>query len=202
MEKFKVPVVVIGSESVGKTSIIMRFCNNVFEQAYVPTLGSDYFTKPYIFGEKSIEFHVWDIGGQEQYKHDKEYYLRRAYVVIIVFAVDDPVSYMSLTDWVDDARTLCKNDPAIVLVANKIDLRDEQQGQDGGLHGDECITSDQFCKETASLGCDGAIEASAKNGTGIAEIFEVAARLSDGRGNYEPPRFSDVMIIKRQRQKS
>lgn len=182
MERYKYPVVVVGNESVGKTSIVMRFCRNVFKERYLPTLCSDFYRKRWVVDEKSIEFQIWDIGGQDQYKMDKETYLKRAYVVIVVFAVDDPVSFMDVGRWVDDAKRI-GNNPFIIMVANKIDLRGEEDG---------CVDLDQFHAEITRLRANGGIESSAKTGTNVAELFDMVARACDGKDSFSLPSFFEA----------
>ena len=185
MDKFIIPVVIIGSQSVGKTSIALRFCKNVFDEKYTATLGSDFFTKDSVVDGRLITFHVWDIGGQKQYDRERQNYLRFPYIVIVVFSIDDVASFVELDNWIDDVRSIAKNNPAIILVANKIDLRVAKTG---------CITSEQLRSRAEELNCDYAIETSAKDGTGIIEIFETAGRAAANRTSFEMQPFSKMVM--------
>jgi GTPase SAR1 family protein len=53
-------VVLLGESGVGKTSIISRYVNNVFNSNFIPTMGSCYAAKQVHFKqyEKYIKFEV------------------------------------------------------------------------------------------------------------------------------------------------
>jgi GTPase SAR1 family protein len=53
-------IVLLGESGVGKTSIISRYVNNIFNSNFIPTLGSCYAAKQVFFKdyEKNIKFEV------------------------------------------------------------------------------------------------------------------------------------------------
>lgn len=53
-------VVLLGESGVGKTSIISRYVNNMFQSNFVPTMGSCYATKsvPFQQFEKILKYEV------------------------------------------------------------------------------------------------------------------------------------------------
>jgi small GTP-binding protein len=183
VQKCRYPIVVIGTESVGKTSIIMRYCKNVFSDVYLPTMCSDLYTKMIINNGLDIDLQIHDIGGQDQYKVDKELYLKRAYAIIIVFSVVDIASFDALERLVDDARKYGNNSPEIIIVANKIDLRRENSA---------AITASQIENEMRFLDCDASIETSAKNGTNIRDLFSMVVDFCAGRDSFTLPPFSKI----------
>ena len=57
-------VVVLGNGTVGKTSVIMRFCEDYFARSYKQTIGVDFFVKRLEMpGDVTVALQVWDIGG-------------------------------------------------------------------------------------------------------------------------------------------
>ena len=61
-------VVLLGESGVGKTCIIARFINNVFEDNIMSTTGASYAGKTMTFDEfqgKSIKFEIWDTAGKK-----------------------------------------------------------------------------------------------------------------------------------------
>lgn len=186
MQRNKYPFVVIGAESVGKTSIIMKYCNNVFRDVYLPTMCSELYTKTITDNERHIdvELQIHDIGGQDQYKMDKEMYIKQAYAVIIVFSVVDIVSFDALESLVNDVHEFGNGNPVIMIVANKIDLRDDHHDHH------DAITTDQLENEARYLAADIYLETSAKEGWNINEIFSMAIEECIGRESFSVPRFS------------
>ena len=61
-------VIFIGDTSVGKTSIISRFCRNHFLTKSTNTIGVDFQTRSVISDEIAICIQCWDTAGQERYR--------------------------------------------------------------------------------------------------------------------------------------
>ena len=64
-EHFQYKIVVVGDGTVGKTSLIMRFCQDYFAKSYKQTIGVDFFTKKITLPNNTlVTLQIWDIGGQ------------------------------------------------------------------------------------------------------------------------------------------
>ena len=61
-------VIFIGDTSVGKTSIISRFCRNHFLSKSTNTIGVDFQTRSLLVDEIAICLQCWDTAGQERYR--------------------------------------------------------------------------------------------------------------------------------------
>ena len=54
-----------GDGTTGKTSLIMRFCEDYFAKTYKQTIGVDFFVKRLELPQNTlVGLQVWDIGGQ------------------------------------------------------------------------------------------------------------------------------------------
>ena len=63
-EKFK--LCVVGSQGVGKTSMLTRLTEKVFNEKYQPTVGSDF----QIYKQKgvnNVQLNFWDLSGDPSY---------------------------------------------------------------------------------------------------------------------------------------
>ena len=61
-------VVFIGDSSVGKTSIIKRFCNDEFQhEGMASTIGVDFQIKSIRVDGSFVALQLWDTAGQERY---------------------------------------------------------------------------------------------------------------------------------------
>ncbi|MHA2290517.1 MAG: ADP-ribosylation factor-like protein, partial [Promethearchaeota archaeon] len=67
-EKKKFKVVVLGDPKVGKTSTILRFTDNIFFRAYIPTMGLNITQKIFDIDTSIVELVLWDIGGQTKFE--------------------------------------------------------------------------------------------------------------------------------------
>jgi hypothetical protein len=58
-------VIVLGEQSVGKTCLMKRMCEDTFPEESNPTIGASFLTlKVELEDDKSVEFNVWDTAGQ------------------------------------------------------------------------------------------------------------------------------------------
>ena len=124
---YKIKVVVIGANAVGKTSLIRRYVTHKFSEAYNATIGMDITVKEIdlTFGLVShhITISLHDLAGQYRFESLHKNFLKSADAAIIVAAQDEPESLhgkkdvhsdrvISIYDWVDrqveNNSSLCK----------------------------------------------------------------------------------------------
>ena len=55
---------VIGDSGVGKTSLLLRFCENTFQTDYLSTIGVDFKIKRIECQGQSATLNIWDTAGQ------------------------------------------------------------------------------------------------------------------------------------------
>ena len=77
---------VVGEPAVGKTSMLVRYIHEKFDEKVKPTIGCDFQTKlkSQKNGGKEIRLQIWDIAGQERFNAVSKMYLRGALGCIIV----------------------------------------------------------------------------------------------------------------------
>ena len=59
-----VKLIIIGDSGVGKTNILTRFCENIFKETHVATIGVDFSVRTIQIEDKKIRLQVWDTAGQ------------------------------------------------------------------------------------------------------------------------------------------
>lgn len=81
-ENLQYKVVVLGNGTVGKTSMIMRFCEDYFAKSYKQTIGVDFFVKRLeLPGDVFVTMQLWDIGGQSLFSQMISTYIYEANAV-------------------------------------------------------------------------------------------------------------------------
>jgi small GTP-binding protein len=66
--KYAFKITLAGNGSVGKTTLVKRFCEGVFQRSYKMTIGVDIMSKKVeIEGTKHL-LQIWDLAGQEQFR--------------------------------------------------------------------------------------------------------------------------------------
>ncbi|BGP43676.1 ERMES complex Ca(2+)-binding regulatory GTPase gem1 [Rhodotorula kratochvilovae] len=154
-----VRVVLVGDEGAGKSSIISALIKTVLPEVTIPpsvTPGHDVTT---VIVDTSRAYPLGSIP-QDHLVNE----IRKAHVVGIVYAVDNPNSFDRVpTYWLPTIRSLGVNVP-VILIGNKIDLRDGQVTNQA-LE-DEIVPIMQEYKEVETC-----VECSALLPLNISEVF-------------------------------
>eukprot|EP01062_Namystynia_karyoxenos_P029978 TRINITY_DN22446_c0_g1_i1.p1 TRINITY_DN22446_c0_g1~~TRINITY_DN22446_c0_g1_i1.p1 ORF type:complete len:263 (+),score=95.47 TRINITY_DN22446_c0_g1_i1:94-789(+) len=126
LEQLQYKVLVLGDGAVGKTSLVMRFCKDMFQQRYKQTIGLDFFLKDLLLpGNVNVTLQIWDIGGQQLGGKMLANYIYGSHAVILAYDVTNMDSFKNLEDWLDLVKQTFKDKkvvPYIALVGNKMDL--------------------------------------------------------------------------------
>ena len=124
VEKRKFKVVVLGDPRVGKTSTILRFTDNVFLRAYIPTMGLNITQKVFNIDSIIVELVLWDIGGQTKFELIRKKFYEGASILILIFDLTNPMSFANVLKWHRDIKNYMKNNQALkgYLIGNKNDL--------------------------------------------------------------------------------
>ena len=59
-------VLLIGNSAVGKTSFLLRYADDSFASAFIPTVGMDFKVQTVYRDDLTIKLHIWDTAGQER----------------------------------------------------------------------------------------------------------------------------------------
>ncbi|CAE6418085.1 unnamed protein product [Rhizoctonia solani] len=119
-------IVLLGDQSVGKTSLITRFMYDTFDNTYQATIGIDFLSKTMYLDDRTVRLQLWDTAGQERFRSLIPSYIRDSSVAIVVYDITNRASFMSTSKWIDDVRSERGSDVIIVLVGNKADLSDKR----------------------------------------------------------------------------
>uniref|UniRef100_H2Z6U8 Ras-related protein Rab-36 n=1 Tax=Ciona savignyi TaxID=51511 RepID=H2Z6U8_CIOSA len=117
-------MIIIGDVSVGKTSLVNRFCKKAFDKDYKATIGVDFEVERFEILNTPYTLQMWDTAGQERFQCIAAAYYRGAHIVTIVFDVSDINSLASAPKWLEAAQKENKGveDLLVFLVGTKKDL--------------------------------------------------------------------------------
>ncbi|MHA1650570.1 MAG: Rab family GTPase [Candidatus Helarchaeota archaeon] len=162
--RFRFKVVLVGDEAVGKTSLILRYIDNTFNENYTPTLGVNFLVKDLeLYGTTRLI--IWDIGGQESWKAKLHIYLKGADGAILVFDLTRPTTFLSLEEWVQKVHDIAGKETPFIIVGNKNDLTDLCRVKDKEIK--------KFLKKQKHSTF---FKSSAKTGENVEKFFEDIAR--------------------------
>lgn len=177
---YKFKIIIMGMESVGKTSLIRRYVDDKFSESYIPTLLTDFTTKQVNYKGKIVRLLLYELGGHEQFRIDQKRHFQKADYICVVTSIspEEKESVKKLPNLVKIARENWKdlNDGAyvpIVIIVNKTDLIDNERKD---------IVIYQYKKIIKVLGTNfntnGSVFTSAKTGDGVDLLFhKITAEL-------------------------
>jgi len=164
---FETKVVILGATGVGKTSMVNQFVSGKFTSHTTTTIGAAFTKKEIVIGDWNVILQIWDTAGQERFRSMAPMYYRGASAAIVVFDISVQDTLDKVESWVEELRANASEDIAIVLAANKCDLR----GPDGASSASIIQRAQQYAKSISAT----CFETSAKTGKGIPELFEQVA---------------------------
>ncbi|KAI9680967.1 MAG: hypothetical protein M1829_001047 [Trizodia sp. TS-e1964] len=187
-----VKLVLLGEAAVGKSSLVLRFVNDDFQENKEPTIGAAFLTQKCSLPSRTIKFEIWDTAGQERFASLAPMYYRNAQSALVVYDLTKPTSLLKAKHWVAELQRQASPGIVIALVGNKLDLANESvAGKDSGASSsiqalnegveDEEETGD--ARKVATLEAksyaqeEGLLfyETSAKTGTNVSEVFTAIA---------------------------
>lgn len=117
-----VRLLMVGDSSCGKTSLVLRFDQNVFSTKFVTTIGVDYRDKMVKIEGLSMRLQLWDTAGQERFRSLTSNFFGRADGFVLCYDISNRPSFDHVIGWMRDIKTRAPSDCDIVLCGNKSDL--------------------------------------------------------------------------------
>ena len=125
-EEYIIKVIIIGSASVGKSTLVHHFVHNEFQSKLMQTTGVEYSSKTIMRKDNQVKLQLWDTAGQERFKSITKTYYRGAKGALLVFDLTSRASFIQCKEWYSLAVEVCGSAFGCVLVGNKKDLEDER----------------------------------------------------------------------------
>ena len=118
-------IVILGNTSVGKTSFLIRFCDDKFLEDSLTTIGVDYKNKFVKRNNKNIKLIIMDTAGQERFRSIGKNMIRDADGIILMYDVTNEGSFNEMKEWINNIKENTDIEKiGIIMVGNKIDLKD------------------------------------------------------------------------------
>ncbi|BES93643.1 unnamed protein product [Nesidiocoris tenuis] len=179
MAAVKKKCVLVGGGESGKSCMHEAHIENRFPKPYSLSVGDDCYDCYVNVDGTRVLLTVWDTAGQEDYAKFRTLAYPHSDVVLLCFALDQPSSLDTITDyWLPEVRQNCPRAP-ILLVGCKKDLKNDP------------VTLRKFAdfrrtpfkpEELRALAkkidAFDYLECSAKTKEGLSEVFETAARAA------------------------
>lgn len=151
----------VGAFATGKTSLVSRFVSSIFSEKYHTTVGVKIDKKTLNIQEKTINFILWDLYGEDEFQKIQMSYLRGSAGYLLVVDGTRKNTLQKAFDLQTRVEETIGKVPFIMLL-NKWDLTDEWE-------------IDPVEIEAVELKGWTVMKTSAKNGLSVAEVFQTLA---------------------------
>ena len=125
-ENEKIILSVLGNSGVGKTSFIMKFTDNTFQESYLATYGMDFKTKFVTINNNKYRVDLYDTAGQERFRSVSINSIRMSDGVILIYDITNEFTYETIYSWMDNIYDVKGKDFPVILIGNKCDKDDER----------------------------------------------------------------------------
>nr|XP_004924994.1 ras-related protein Rab-31 isoform X1 [Bombyx mori] len=122
MKVIEAKIVVLGSQGVGKTSLVVRYIGKMFSKHVSPTIGASFFTCNISVENARVKLQVWDTAGQERFRSMAPMYYRNANAALLVFDITSMQSFTAIKGWVKELQSNVPEAMVLSVVGNKSDL--------------------------------------------------------------------------------
>ena len=180
-------VLLLGNSDVGKSSLLLRYVDSVWNDAFVPTIGVDFKVKTLTINEKKVKMQIWDTAGQERFRTVVATYFRGAHGILLLYDVTNKDSFKNLESWLIEIEKNAKEKVLKILIGNKCDLTDDRE-----------ISTEEGKAFALRNGME-FMETSAKMNTNVTEAFETLGKLMiefNSKGNQGTQKNNDNKNLK------
>jgi small GTP-binding protein len=125
-------IALLGAPGVGKTSLVRRFVESIFDDKYLTTIGVKVDKKTVQVGGRDVQLMIWDVAGAEETFAVPSSYIRGSAGYLLVLDGTRPATVEMAADIVEQVQRDVGDLP-FVLVANKLDLVDRWSVRDADL---------------------------------------------------------------------
>ncbi|KAK4472111.1 hypothetical protein MN116_004630 [Schistosoma mekongi] len=171
-------IILAGNSAVGKTSLLIRMCDNVFTNCSITTIGVDMKMRSVEVDGRKTMLQIWDTAGQERFRSISTSFYRRADGILLVYDCTSEFSFISTRDWITIIEENAGKQIPIAIVGNKKDLKEQNEWQRN-----KCVsyaTGNKLAREIGAL----FFETSALTGENVNECIEALARLLCTQEDY------------------
>lgn len=163
---FLLKIVLIGDAAVGKSSLLLRYVDDIYEDNYTCTIGVDFKIKTLDLDDRKVKLQIWDTAGQERFRPITNCYFRGAHGCLAVYDITNKESFSNVKTWIHDFKEQnnIESSSNIILIGNKNDAEESRT-----------VSFEEGQEMAHSIGAS-FLEVSAKTGFKVNEIFSTLAK--------------------------
>ena len=153
-------IVFVGEPGVGKTALLFRIKEGIYDDEQQPTIGVQMVKYEHAeAGQEPTKFRFWDTAGSERAASYIPQHIKAACGIVLTFSLTEKVTFDKLVDWADTVKKSMKDDCLLVVAGNKSDSETAVPEAD----------IERFCEAHGAK----YVAVSAKTGEGIEKLLEL-----------------------------
>merc|ERR1711998_728348 len=161
---YLIKLLLIGDSGVGKSCLLCRYSDDVFNSNFITTIGIDFKIRTIELDGSKIKLQIWDTAGQERFRTITQAYYRGAMGILLVYDVCDDKSFQNIRTWMRNIEQHANDGVNRILIGNKCDMTDKK------------VVETKRGKELADGYGINFFETSAKNNINVEQAFYSIAR--------------------------
>ena len=126
-DEIPIKIMILGNTSVGKTSFIIKYTENTFQEVYLSTIGIDYKIKKLTYNEQKYNLYIYDTTGEERFRSLSFNLIKFTEGVILMYDITNKSSFKSIPEWIESAQEHKGENYPIIIIGNKIDLEEKRK---------------------------------------------------------------------------
>ncbi|XP_076156139.1 ras-related protein Rab-39A [Alosa pseudoharengus] len=164
---FRFGIVILGESAVGKSSLLHRYTEGIFDDSRQSPLGIDFKVHHVDFDPGIVvKLLLWDTAGQERFRSIAKSYMRNSVGCLLVFDLSQRQTFERICSWQQEVLDYVKPNPMIfLLVGHKCDLDVQRQ-----------VTTEEAEALAKKLNMVGYLEVSSKDNTNVSLAFQNLAQ--------------------------
>ena len=98
-------ILLLGDSAVGKSCLLLRYCDDSFQDIHLATIGLDFRLKTLnLDNNKKIKAQIWDTAGQDRFRAITKNYYRGANGILLIFDITDRSSFEHIRNWIEQIK--------------------------------------------------------------------------------------------------
>jgi len=120
-------LLLVGESGVGKTVLLNKFVDNIFEEKHLVTIGINFKIKFIEIENIKIKLHIWDSAGVERFRTITNKYYPKVHGIMLIYDVSYKTSFNTIPNWLKSIESKAKKDCVKILVGTKCDITTYRQ---------------------------------------------------------------------------
>ena len=121
-DTIRLKLILLGDSGVGKSSILQRYYEDVFDSKIEVTNNAHFLEKEMTINEENVVLELWDTVGQEEYRSLTQIFVKNSKIVIFVYDVTSLKTFEFLNFWYDYVKNDIGKSTVLGVVGSKTDL--------------------------------------------------------------------------------